>query len=707
MSSLDFLFNPGQIAVVGASRSPQKIGYAVLDNIIKSGFKGKIYPINPREEEIAGLKAYCSITDISGPIDLAVISVPAKHVTAVAEECGQAGVRGLVVITAGFKEVGKEGLKQEQELISICKRYGMRMLGPNCVGLMDTHTPVNASFAEGFPNRGNISFISQSGAMLVSILDWSFEMGMGFSRFISAGNKADLTEIDLIESCADDPQTSVILCYVEDIADGERFVEVCSEASKKKPIIILKSGTSRAGAQAASSHTGALAGSNRAYDAAFRQSGVLRAESMNDLFDMARAFATQPLPGDSRVAIVTNAGGPAIVATDAVEKYGLKMARFERETIDKLRENLPGEANLYNPVDILGDARDDRYRLALETVLKDENVDSAMVLLCPAAVTEPEKTARTIVELNKKHDHKPVMAVYMGGKSLAEGRNYLTANSIPTFTFPEPSINSLHGMIRYNEHFEEPVPSEPVELENIDREAVRKTLDDVLADRRVVLLGHEASDVMSAYGIQVSKTYLATSEEEAVKIGEKLGFPVALKISSPRIAHKTDVGGVAIGLHSENEVIKAYQKIMENVHYYLPDAPVYGIEVQDMVEEGVEVIVGMSRDVQFGPLVVFGLGGIYVNLLEDVSFRLASALTTREEVKQMITETKAYALLKGYRGKKPADLEALSDTILRTARLVSDFREITEMDINPVRVHNKGATALDVKITIEAVNEKE
>jgi len=707
MSSLEFLFNPGQVAVIGASRSPQKIGHAVLDNIIKSGFKGNIYPINPKEDEIAGLKAYCSISDIGAPIDLAVISVPARHVTAVAEECGQAGVKGLIVITAGFKEVGREGLKQEQELISICKRYGMRMLGPNCVGLMDTHSPVNASFAEGFPNQGNISFISQSGAMLVSILDWSFEMGMGFSRFISTGNKADLTEIDLIKSCADDPQTSVILCYIEDIIEGERFVRVCSEASKKKPIIILKSGTSSAGAQAASSHTGALAGSNRAYDAAFRQSGVLRAESMNDLFDMARAFATQPLPGDSRVAIVTNAGGPAIVATDAVEKGGLKMARFSKDTIDQLRNNLPDEANLYNPVDILGDARDDRYRFALETILEDENVDSALVLLCPAAVTEPEKTARTIVELNKKHDQKPVMAVYMGGKSLTDGRSYLTANSIPTFTFPEPSIDSLSGMIRYNEHLKAPDPAEPVELENIDQSAVRKTLDNVFSDRRVVLLGHEASEVMSSYGIQVSKTYLATSEDEAAEIGEKLGFPVALKISSPRIAHKTDVGGVAIGLHSENEIRKAYRKIMDNVRYYLPDAPVYGIEVQDMVDEGVEVIVGMSRDVQFGPLVVFGLGGIYVNLLEDVSFRLASALTTREEVKKMITETKAYALLKGYRGKKPADIEALSDTILRTARLVSDFREITEMDINPVRVHNKGATALDVKITIEEVNEKE
>ncbi len=707
MSSLEFLFNPEQIAVIGASKSKQKIGHAILDNIINSGFEGEIYPINPKEEEITGLKAYSSIMDLKTPVDLAVISVPARHTATVAEECGRAGVKGLIVVTAGFKEVGKEGLKQEQELVSICKRYGMRMLGPNCVGLMDTHTPVNASFARGFPNRGNISFISQSGAMLVSILDWSFEMGMGFSRFISAGNKADLSEIDLIQSCADDPQTSVILCYMEDVTDGERFVEVCTEASRKKPIIILKSGTSSAGAQAASSHTGALAGSDRAYDAAFRQSGVLRAENMNDLFDMARAFASQPLPANSRTAIVTNAGGPAIIATDAVEKYGLKMARFTKETIDQLRENLPHEANIYNPVDILGDARNERYRFALEAVLKDENVDSALVLLCSAAVTEPEETARTIVELNRKHVRKPVMAVYMGGKTLAGGRNHLIDNSIPTFTFPEPSINSLQGMIQYNKYLNEPGPAESEELTGIDRDSVRRTLDNVFADRRVVLLGHEASDVMSAYGIQVSKTYLASSEEEAVEIGEKLGFPVALKISSPRIAHKTDVGGVAIGLHTEKEVKKAYQKILDNVHYYLPDAPVYGIEVQDMVDEGVEVIVGMSRDVQFGPLVVFGLGGIYVNLLEDVSFRLASALITREEVKNMISETRAYNLLKGYRGKKPADIEALTDTILRTARLVSDFKEITEMDINPVRVHNKGATALDVKITVEEVNNQE
>lgn len=701
MSDLNFLFEPKHIAVIGASRSPQKIGFAILDNIIKSGFPGDIYPVNPHEDEIAGYKCYRSIKEIGAPIDQAVISVPVSRAIQVAEECGEAGVKGLAVITAGFKEVGKDGLKQEQQLLEICRRYNMRMLGPNCVGLMDTHTPLNASFAKGFPDEGNISFISQSGAMLVSILDWSFEMGIGFSRFISLGNKADLTEVDFIESCAADPQTKVILCYVEDIADGKRFIEVCSEASKHKPIIILKSGTSSAGAQAASSHTGALAGSDRAYETAFKQCGVLRADSINELFDLARAFSTLPLPRQSRVAIVTNAGGPAIVATDAVEKYGLKMARFTKDTIDKLRNNLPAEANIYNPVDIIGDAKNDRYHFAIETVLEDQNVDSALVLLCPAAVTEPEKTAETIVTLKNRYSTKPVMAVYMGGRTLAEGKNYLIENAVPTFIFPEPSVRSLQGMFNYAEYIRDTRPPAPVNLSELDCTAVRKIMNEVLADHRVVLLGHEASAVMAAYGIPVSRSYLAKTEEEACQISRNMGLPVVLKISSPRIAHKTDVGGVEIGLHSEDDVKKAFRRIIEKVSYFLPDAPVYGVEVQSMVDDGVEVIIGMSRDIQFGPLVVFGLGGIYVNLIEDVTFRLASALVTEEEVKKMISETKAYTLLKGYRGKKPADLETLTAAILRTARLVTDFEEITEMDINPVRVHTHGATALDVKITIE------
>lgn len=705
MSTLEFFFKPKQVAVIGASRSPQKIGHAILRNIVTSGFRGRIYPVNPREKEIEGIKCYPEIGKVGSPVDLAVVSVPAERTLAVAEECGKAGVKGLIVITAGFKETGSEGLKQERALLEICRRYKMRMLGPNCVGLMDTHTPLNASFAKGFPEEGNISFISQSGAMLVAILDWSFGRGLGFSSFISLGNKADLNEIDFIESSAVDPHTKVILCYVEDVTDGTRFVRVCSEASKKKPIIILKSGTSTAGAQAASSHTGALAGSNRAYDTAFRQSGVLRVNDMNELFDLATAFATQPLPRCDRVAIVTNSGGPAIVATDAVERYGLKMSRFEKATLDELRRHLPPEGNIYNPVDILGDARVDRYSFALEKVLSDENVDSALVLLCPAAVTELEGTAQKILEMKEKYAQKPLLAVFIGGESLDAGRELLVKGGVPVFTFPEPAVRAVQGLVQYSRYKQSVTPPAPPLLERIDQNAVKAAFYDVLKDRRVVLLGHETSRVMEAYGIPFSRVDLAASAEEAAEAAEAIGYPVVLKISSPRIAHKTDVGGVEIGLHDGAAVKRAYRRIMERVRRLMPDAPLYGVEVQKMVDEGIEVIVGISRDIQFGPLLVFGLGGIYVNLLEDVSFRLASALNGRKAVEEMIAETKAYTLLKGYRGKKPADMEALIDAILRAARLAVDFTEIAEMDINPLRVHHRGATALDVKITIDPVQQ--
>ena len=700
MSDLGFLFDPKEVAVIGASASPQKIGYAIVSNLVKSGYKGKIYPINPRVKEILGLPCHPSIGEVEGPVDLAVIAVPAKYSIGVLQECGEAGVKGAIIITAGFKETGIEGLKLEQELQTVGQKYGMRLVGPNCVGLMDTHTPLNASFAAGFPEKGNISFISQSGAMVIAILDWSFQAGLGFSRFISLGNKSDLDESDFIESCAADPNTRVILVYAEDISDGEKFIRVCTTASRVKPIVILKSGTSEAGAQAASSHTGALAGSNLAYDTAFRQSGVLRTDDMSDLFNLGLAFSTQPLPRGNRVAIITNSGGPAIIATDAIEKSGLGMARFEKATIDQLRENLPAESNIYNPIDVLGDARVDRFLFALERSFEDENVDSVIVIFSPTAVSEPEKIADTILEQRQKFPHKPVFAVYMGGKTLAKGKAILVKGNVPTFTFPESAVKALEGISRYADFRQAREAAPLLPLPQVDRTIVKATFYDVIKDRRVLLMGHEASQVLDAYGIPVNRSYLATSVEEACQISQKIGFPVVLKISSPRIAHKTDVGGVEIGLHSRREVEKAYNRITERVNRFMPDAPIYGIEVSKMVDEGIEVIIGMSRDIQFGPMIAFGLGGIYVNLLQDVSFRLASSLNNRKAIEEMIAETKAFTLLKGYRGQKSADIDTLIDAIYRTARLVQDFEEITEMDINPLRVYSRGATGVDVKITI-------
>ena len=703
MDELNFLFNPEQVAVIGASASPEKIGYVIVENMIKSGYGQKIYPINPTAEEILGLPCFKNIASVESMVELAVIAVPAQLCPRVLRECGQAGVKGAIIITAGFKEVGGEGLKLERELQEIGQHYNMRLVGPNCVGLMDTHAPLNASFAAGFPEKGNISFISQSGAMVISILDWSFQAGLGFSRFISLGNKADLSEIDFIESCTADPQTKVILVYAEDITDGEKFVRVCTEASKSKPIVILKSGTSTAGAQAASSHTGALAGSNEAYDTAFRQSGVLRADNIRALFDLARAFSTQPLPRGNRVAVITNSGGPAIIATDSIERAGLKMARLGKDTLEQLRENLPAESNIYNPIDVLGDARVDRFRFALEKAFEDEGVDNVIVILSPTAVAEPENTAHSVMEVSKNYPHKPVFAVYMGGKTLARGKELLVESSIPTFTFPESAVTALQGMVRYANFTRAGALETPLPPPLVNRDIVKATFYDVLKDRRVLLLSHESSKVMAAYGIPVNHTYLATSPEEACQISRKIGFPVVLKVSSPRIAHKTDVGGVELGLHNQHEVENAYHRIMERVNRYLPDAPIYGIEVQKLVDDGIEVIIGMSRDIQFGPMIAFGLGGIYVNLLKDISFRLASALDNRRAIEEMIAETKAFTLLKGYRGQKPADLEALIDAIYRTSRLVLDFQEITELDINPLRVYSKQAVSVDVKMTIDLI----
>jgi acetyltransferase len=700
MNILDSLFNPETVAVVGASNTEGKIGHAIMTNVISSGFRGELYPVNPGTSEILGYKSYAAVKEIGKAVDVAVIAVPAERVLTVAEDCGEAGAKFLVVVTAGFKEIGDIGLKREKELLSICQKFNMRLVGPNVVGVMDTHTPINASFANGFPLEGEIAFISQSGAMLLAILDWSRSVGLGFSRFISMGNKADLNEVDFIWAAAEDSKSKVILCYIEDVADGQRFLRVVREASKRKPVIILKSGTSSAGARAASSHTGALAGSEVAYETAFLQSGVIRARTMSDLFDLAVAFVNQPIPAGKRVAIVTNSGGPGIIATDSVEEYGMQMARFSKETIERMRKVLPPEANLYNPVDVLGDARTGRYRDSLEAVLDDENTDCVLVLLSPAAVTEPVETSKAMVELQQKYRKKPIFAAYMGGKGLDEGCRILTSSGLPCFTFPETAVKAFSGMVKYSTlHKKLTRNQSPPKFDNLDCRTVKATFYDVLRDRRVVLLGYEATQVAEAYGIPVAPVYLAKTAEEAVKIAESLGYPSVLKVASPKIMHKSDVGGVKVGLHDSIQVTEAFHAIMESVTRLMPGIPIHGIEVQKMMTPGNELIIGMVRDVQFGPLMAFGLGGIYVNLIKDASFRLAQGLT-QTQIEEMIAETKAYTLIRGYRGSKPSDIGKIIDTIARVGRLSLDFPEITEIDLNPIIAYPEGAVVLDVKITI-------
>ncbi len=695
---------PRTLAVVGASRSPAKLGHSVLLNVIRSGYGGRLYPVNPKEEQIENLPCLPSVTAVAERLrperlDLAVLVVPPGAVLPVAEECGRVGTSTLIVITAGFKETGAAGLEQERRLVEICRRYGMRMLGPNCLGLMDTHTPLNASFAAGFPHQGEIAFISQSGALCASILDWSLSQGMGFSKFVSLGNKADLAEVDFIADAAADPHSRVIMAYIEDVHDGLRFFEVARAAGRRKPVVILKSGLSQAGARAASSHTGALAGSDRAYETAFRQAGVVRARTMEDFFDLASAFSHLPPPKGNRVVIVTNSGGPGILASDAVELAGLAMSSLQRETVDRLRQKLPAESNFYNPVDLIGDADAERYRYALRTLLDDPGVDSFLILLTPTASTHPTEVARVVSQVKREHPEVPMVAVFMGGASVEEGNRILLEAGVPSYFAPERAVAALRGVTDHallrRRHEGEDVLQYP----DLDGEAVARVFSAVRADHRLVLLGSEAAEVASAYGIPAAPTRLATTAAQAVRLAEAMGFPVVCKVASPKILHKTDIGGVKVGLDGAAAVELAFLEILENVHRHLGPVPVHGVEVQRMMPKGRECIVGMSRDRQFGPLVMFGLGGIYVNLLKDVSFRLAHGLTGAE-IRSMISETKAYTLLRGMRGEAPADLEAVIDAIGRVARLSLDFPEIAELDINPLFSYTSGGSALDVKITI-------
>ncbi len=699
MPDLKTLYRPNAIAVVGASDAPGKVGNAVVKNLISCGFPGEIYPVNPKAEEIEGLKCYSSVSEIPGPVEQAVMCIPAPLVPAAMEECGDKGVGSVVVITAGFKEANEEGAKLENQLVEICEKHDMNMMGPNCLGVIDTHTPINASFSGVYPITGNIAFFSQSGALCLAILDWSLEEGLGFSKFISMGNKAHLNEAHFISDAADDPETDVILLYLESIEDGPAFLEAARAASLKKPVVVLKAGVSESGAKAASSHTGALAGSDAGYEAAFRQSGVLRARTMEEQFSKAMAFAYQAVPEGKRVAIVTNAGGTGVVATDAVELSGLELAQLDPETMDTLREGLPAMASVKNPVDVIGDAGPQRYRHALEHSLADPNVDMALILLCPTAFTDPEETAKDILEFHEKYPGKPIIASFTGGASVKKASRDLFANGIPAFAFPEGAVGCLQGLVEYGSRRDILEDATEVTYQG-DGAEVRRIFDSVKDSGRRILLGPEAMAVAKAYGIGTTPSELATTAEEAGNMADAMGYPVVLKVASPEIIHKTDIGGVVLGIEDRASVERAFEEISENASTHEPDAKVYGVEVQKMFPKGEELIVGLSTDPVFGPLLMFGMGGIFVDLMKDVSFRVAHGLTD-VDLDEMIESTRAFELLKGYRGDEPKDIDAVKDTVGRIAQLARDFPEIQELDINPFFAYADGVAALDVKITLK------
>ena len=699
LSILEKFLRPKSVAVIGASRTPGAVGHEIVRNLIRSGYPGQIYPVNPKADKILDLKCYKKIGEVEDEVDLAIIAVPAKIVPQVAEEAGEKGVKCLIVVSAGFKEVGVEGAEREKHLLEICRKYGMRMLGPNCLGLINTSTPINASFAKQNPIKGDIAFFSQSGALCTAILDWAERENIGFSNLISLGNMTDTDETDFIELLANDKNTKAILIYIEGIKDGKRFLEVAPKVSKIKPIIVFKAGASAAGARAAASHTGSMAGSMVAYREAFRRSGVLTVDSLEDLFNLGLTLASQPTPEGRSIAILTNAGGPSIVAADAVSKRNLNLAWLSPTTIERLRSKLPVEASWINPVDVLGDALADRYAFALETLLKDYSVHAVIVILTPQAMTQPLETAKKIIEMRSKFPNKPILPVFMGGESVREAVELLARAGIPNFEYPERAADTLAGMIEYGEYLRSKRIQEIPKFK-VRKSDVREIFDRVRRERRVNLLSVEAREVAKAYGIPVPEYGLAQDRRQAVEISRKIGYPVVMKVVSPQILHKTDIGGVKLNLKSDREVELAFNEIIRNASIFMPDARVFGVEIQKMVPQGREVIVGMHRDLQFGPLIMFGLGGIYVNLIKAVSLRLA--LISREEAYQMILETKAYALLRGIRGETSSDIDSVVDIILRISQLSMDFQEINEIDINPIFVYErgKGAIALDVKMTI-------
>ncbi len=695
---LEAFFTPRSIAVIGAARTPGKLGYGVLTNILDYGYRGRVYPINPQADEILGLKAYPSVLDVPDPIEMAIIVIPNKYVPQVMEECGQKGVKGAIIISAGFREAGMEGIKLERQVLDIARQYGIRVIGPNCLGIISTHTPLNASFAAGMPPKGSIAFMSQSGALCTAILDWALSENIGFSHFVSLGNKADVDEVDLLEAWKEDENSRVIIVYMEGLKDGQKFMNVAREVTRETPVIAVKSGNTAAGSRAVSSHTGTLAGSERAYEAAFEQTGVLRANSIEHLFDYSLAFAYQPALKGRNIAVVTNAGGPGIMATDALEQSGLKLATLQPETVETLREGLPAAANVFNPIDVIGDALADRYAHALKAALADANVDGVIVILTPQVYTQIEETAEIVSQIAASQN-KPVLGCFMGQEKVGPGIKVLNRHGIPNYVFPERAVGAFRAMAEFWERTKRPRPE--YKAFDVDRETVRKVFDRVRGEGRLSLGDAESREIMEAYGLRIPRSIVATNADEAVAAAESIGYPVVMKIVSPDILHKSDIGGVRLNVREATEVRDYYDLLIYRAERYMADARIWGVLVQEMAARGKETIIGMNRDPQFGPLLMFGLGGIYVEVLQDVTFRIAPV--SPREARDMINEIRSYHLLRGVRGEPPSDLDAIVDTILRVSQLVTDFPEIVEMDINPLTVYEagKGALAVDMRFVLE------
>ncbi|MCM8794238.1 MAG: acetate--CoA ligase [Candidatus Omnitrophica bacterium] len=702
---VDKLFHPKSVAVIGASRQEGTVGHAILKNIVSGRYTGRVYPVNPKAEEIEGIRCYPSVSAVPAEVDLAVVIVKAGLVPGILQECAQKGIRGIVVISAGFKETGKEGAALEEEVRRLIRQHRLTLVGPNCLGLLNTDPAVrlNATFAKEMPAQGNIAFVSQSGALCTAVLEYARTAGIGFSKLVSMGNKAGLSEVDLLLALRDDPSTKVILLYAEDVSDGRRFIEtareITGEGPDRKPILAIKSGRTPQGAKAASSHTGSLSGSDELYDAVFAQAGVLRVDTVDELFDVAKAFAYQPLPKGNRVAIITNAGGPGIMATDACVRYGLELASLQARTVEAIRFHVPPTASLNNPLDLIGDAQHDRYEAALRIVLDDPGVDGVIVLATPQAMTNLERIAGVVAQASR-NTTKPVLACLMGVLDISGGVRVLEEGKIPHYRFPETAVRALAQMSRYARWIDR--PRTQVKRFPVDGKTAGETIRRAVREGRSALNQAESLTVLKAYRFPLPPFREVRSGEQVRQAAGDIGFPLVMKILSPDILHKVDVGGVRLGIQSPQEAQKAFDEMMARVKQHLPRARLEGVVLQKMAPPGTEMILGMKRDPQFGPVLMFGLGGIYVEVFKDVTFRLAPV---RElGARRMVESIRARKILEGFRGQPPADTEALIECIERLSQLSLELEEMAELDINPLIVYPKGTgvLAVDARILLTA-----
>ncbi len=704
MDRLDAIFAPETIAVIGASTQKGKVGHDIFANILFGGFTGTLYPVNPKAKSVLSVKCYTSIANIPDPIDLGMIILPPKAALNAVKDCIAKGVKGIVIVSAGFKEVGGEGAQIEREIKTLCANAKVRLVGPNCLGVINPSPKVslNASFSARMPTAGNVSFISQSGALCTAVLDYAADKGFGFSKFISIGNKADVDELDLLRYYHNDPDTDVVMIYMEELSRGaEEFIsEIREMTSGTNPthVIVIKSGSSDAGARAAASHTGALAGSDALYDAIFTMSGILRCVTVNQLFDYAQAFAANKYPTGDKIAIITNAGGPGIIATDMSEQSGLKLAKFSDETIKELKRHLPSTANFHNPVDIIGDAAKDRYENTLSTVLSDRGVDAALIILTPQSMTDVIGTAEAIVNI-ARNSIKPIVCSFMGVVDVSDGVKLLQKHKIPVYQFPESAARSL-GALREGVKWLSRKILPQFELE-YDIVKAKEIIDKYLKEGRMILGELDGSELLKCYGFKTLPMALSKNKSQACKIADQMGYPVVMKIVSPDILHKTDAGGVVVGLEDSKEVEQAFETIMEKGRLYNPDAKIEGILIQKLAPKGKEIILGLSKDPVFGHAVMFGLGGIFVEVYKDVVFRLSPM--GRNVARRMIRSIKGYPILKGLRGEKPSDIEALEKHIVSLKVMADNHPMIKELDINPLFVHEEGegATVADIIIRLE------